>query len=434
MVFVEEEPMTPADLRERLAKSLLVVGLFVALPACQRDKPTPTERQQPAPSVTHPTATPSVVHTANQPTTAEAPKTVRRAIQVAVAADHTHIVMNDGTVLALGGNDFGALGLPKETKAVAVPTPIAGLAGVKQISTGTWHGCAAIEGGKAQCWGRNFGGALGRGLMKSDTFAEPANVVGLETVAEVGAAGNHSCARLLDGTAKCWGCVISGTVARPELLPKMTKLKSLALGPESSCALHDDQSVSCWDVVIGKEFDYGDAVTNGDGNVKKPAPVPGLAKLRSLSVSSTHACAVADDGTLYCWGHGSEGQLGTGSSGGIYRLLRPTAVPGITDAIQVSTGASYTCVVRREGKLSCFGQNGHGQLGLGDKRLRAKPEEVTSVHDVALVSAGEQHTCAMTTTGDIWCWGRNHRGQLGQASTGLTDARPSPMAVVLKGS
>lgn len=355
-------------------------------------------------------------------------------MQIVAAADHTHVLLNDGAVFATGGNDFGALGLPKSTKSVARLTAVPGLASVEQIAVGTWHGCALIEGAKAKCWGRNFGGALGNGSVKGEYFVEPRDVSTLEGVAEVAAAGNHSCARVAGGTIQCWGCVISGTVARPEPLSQPAKVTALALGPKSSCALLEDQSVSCWDVAIGREFDYGDAVNDGDGNVKRPGRVSGLKAVRSLSVSSTHACAVTDAGALYCWGHGSTGQLGTGGSGDNYRLLRPTAVSGIEDAVSVSAGAGHTCVVHREGKLSCFGQNGHGQLGLGDRRLRTKPEEVTALHDVAIVSTGAEHTCALTGTGGIWCWGRNQRGQLGQEPSGPADARPQPQAVLLEGT
>ena len=47
----------------------------------------------------------------------------------------------------------------------------------------------------------------------------------------------------------------------------------------------------------------------------------------------------------------------------------PFALPGVTDAVHVSTGLS-TCVVRADGSVWCLGLNDQGQLGDGTNTNR----------------------------------------------------------------
>ncbi len=393
--------------------------------ACHRRNDAHALATRPAPA-----ASESTVSAVDKRAQAEDAKTAPpSANQVAVAAEHTYILTAGETILAIGRNDYGALGLAKDVKQTSVPTSIPGIAGARQVAAGTRHACALIAGGKVVCWGRDFGGALGIGPSKKDDFIPPTMVVSLSEVEEIGAAGTHSCARLADGTVQCWGCVIDGTHDRPEVLPKLSHATSLAIAEESSCARREDKGVVCWDLQLGMRFAYGEAINGGDGNIKPVTPVPGLRDVRQVSVSMTHACAVTEAGSVYCWGFGVEGELGNGVSGGDYHLLRPAQVPGLTEIEAVATGNGYSCAVHRQGELYCWGQNGHGQLGVGDKRLRTRPEKLQGLTNVATVALGTQHSCATTRNGEVYCWGRNHYGQVGQAPTGPADARSTPTRV-----
>lgn len=89
---------------------------------------------------------------------------------------------------------------------VTTPTTIPGLNnGAVGIAVGNRHGCAILAGGELRCWGQNYAGQLGLGNSVSETQVAT-TVPGLERdVVEVRARYNGTCARLQNGTVKCWG-------------------------------------------------------------------------------------------------------------------------------------------------------------------------------------------------------------------------------------
>lgn len=81
---------------------------------------------------------------------------------------HSCFVEGDGTLVCLGLNDRGQVGLPAAPTPVDVPTTVmADMAGstilVKKVALGTQFTCAILEQGAIRCWGRNDKGQLGNG-------------------------------------------------------------------------------------------------------------------------------------------------------------------------------------------------------------------------------------------------------------------------------
>ena len=98
----------------------------------------------------------------------------------------------------------------------------------------------------------------------------------------------------------------------------------------------------------------------------------------------------------------------------------PVQVGETADWVAVSAGLSHTCAIKTDGSLWCWGDNGKGQLGLGEGTSVNHPVP-TQVIDPAgswyKVAAGAGHTCGVQTAGSLWCWGDNSKGQLGNGST-----------------
>src|SRR5262245_53116359 len=71
-------------------------------------------------------------------------------------------------------------------------------------------------------------------------------------------------------------------------------------------------------------------------------------------------------------------------------------------------GDAHACAVRNDGSLWCWGANSLGQIGDGTVVDRPLPTHVMdSVQDV---SAGMNDTCVLKTDHTVWCWGRNAVG------------------------
>jgi alpha-tubulin suppressor-like RCC1 family protein len=78
-------------------------------------------------------------------------------------------------------------------------------------------------------------------------------------------------------------------------------------------------------------------------------------------------------GAIFTFGSNTNSELGRGAVG-----TSPTPAPivGLDQVTFADAGYSHACVVR-QGAIVCWGDNGSGQLGLGDKANRAVPVTVT---------------------------------------------------------
>ncbi len=120
--------------------------------------------------------------------------------------------------------------------------------------------------------------------------------------------------------------------------------------------------------------------------------------------SDHHSCAIGMDGTLWCWGENTDGQIGDGTT--TDRDTPTLEAYGDGSWTVVSASDGHTCAVRSDGSLWCWGSNAHGQLGDGTTTRRTIPtREMNADADWMTVSAGVGHTCGIRQDGTLWCWG-----------------------------
>ena len=129
-----------------------------------------------------------------------------------------------------------------------------------------------------------------------------------------------------------------------------------------------------------------------------------------------HARSLATRLLLTC-GNGDFGRLGL-SSHRAQSVDIPKHVQSI-DTVrvdQVACGGSHTLVLATDGTVLSFGLNDRGQCGHPpeDKPWLGEPLEVPIPEDVVCVSAGHYHSLAIgRESGALWVWGDNGSGQLG---------------------
>lgn len=236
-----------------------------------------------------------------------------------------------------------------------------------QVSAGTHGSCALTDAGSVRCWGDNYRGQLGDGTVHTESFSSlPSTVVGLPS-----------------------------------------KMVSITSGDEHNCAIAENHTAWCWG--NNHSGQLGDGTTTDRG---KPVQVKGLTNVISIAAGSVETCAVvgatasATSGAAKCWGYNYRGKLGDGTT--TARKL-PTQVHGLTSGVTaISTGSGHTCAVTSAGTAKCWGDGSSGQLGSGSTTSSKVPVAVKNLTGIATVSAGAESSCATTTTGAAWCWGTSY--------------------------
>jgi hypothetical protein len=146
-------------------------------------------------------------------------------------------------------------------------------ASVVQLVTGSAHSCALLTDGTVTCWGYPFGTA-------------PAPIAGLSAVSQIGAGGSHTCALLTDLTVRCWGnngFGQLGGVAPPDPITPtpvldasfnvLTDVQAIAAGEFFTCARVTDGTVRCWGGIA-------------------PGSTAGLTDVTAMAAGGRHACVL----------------------------------------------------------------------------------------------------------------------------------------------
>ena len=130
----------------------------------------------------------------------------------------TFALLRSGLVRAWGANDAGQLGLGHRETPTHAPADVE-LGGVAlALAVGDGFACGLLEDAVVRCWGLNDVGQLGLGhtaTVGDDETPAASGAVLLDGPAVGLVAGaHHACARLADGTARCWGANDAGQLGR----------------------------------------------------------------------------------------------------------------------------------------------------------------------------------------------------------------------------
>jgi alpha-tubulin suppressor-like RCC1 family protein len=183
----------------------------------------------------------------------------------------------------------------------------------------------------------------------------------------------------------------------------------LDVGLRHNCAIRvagAERHLYCWGEGANGRLGLGDIIDR-----RCPTRVGIDTDWESVSTGDAHSCALKTDGSLWCWGQAASGQLGNGSSAG--NEMRPIQIGEDTDWDLVWAGAEHTCALKTDRTAWCWGRGTDGRLGLGSTAEQTVPAQVGEHDDWVMISAGGAHTCAPRYDARLWCWGNNADGQIG---------------------
>jgi alpha-tubulin suppressor-like RCC1 family protein len=167
-------------------------------------------------------------------------------------------------------------------------------------------------------------------------------------------------------------------------------------------------AVWCWGV--GSNGQLGDGTTTTSA---APVQVKGLSGVKSLVTDYESAyCALLISGHVECWGDNAtsggstNGQLGGG--GNELVSTTPVMVKGLSNALSVVGGTDGFCAVLRNGQAMCWGDNSAFQLGNDSGVAYAPaPVGVKGLSDVVAIASSYYSYCALLKNGTAECWGSN---------------------------
>jgi alpha-tubulin suppressor-like RCC1 family protein len=395
---------------------------------------------------------------------------------------HTCARTHDGRALCWGRNVYGQLGdgssLTREQAA-----PVAQLSGVVDLSVAEDFSCALTRDDRISCWGFDRGEALGREEfhihtvegMRASSIAAAGHMTcavdelkqlrcwGAESIETVGIAGVakptpvdipngsevlgftsgwESCFLLSSGSLQCgnWttnsagqnafvptlatpdvramvntsppACTITGTGRKAQLncgqsfgqLESETRLKEpfdISASNMRACVAHSGGKVSCF-----AEFYYW-----GDG----PRPerefkqVPGISDAIAVTSGTYHDCALRRDGHVTCWVGRTEStwsEDGRTATAVHYRMADPLDM-GLEQIVQVVSGSQHHCALSKSGAVRCWADSPYSEQTVWQTVPELGP-------DIVELAAGTEHTCARNKAGKVSCWGDDVWGQLGR--------------------
>ena len=141
----------------------------------------------------------------------------------------------------------------------------------------------------------------------------------------------------------------------------------------------------------------------------------------TLKFGGSHTLGIKQDGILWGWGRGAEGELGTAN----WTEPNPIQVSTITSIQNFYPGELNTFVIKNDGTLWGVGSNIYGSLGVDSTAESFTTfQQITTANNWIKVSPSAFFTLALKIDGTIWAWGQDDTNQTGNPPSNGTQNTP----------
>ena len=143
-------------------------------------------------------------------------------------------------------------------------------------------------------------------------------------------------------------------------------------------------------------------------------PVQLEQKIKQVCCGQLHTLALSVGGQLFSWGGSYRGKQGERKQ--VKELPKPMLIEALKDTkvSQIGTGRYFSAALSEEGVLFTWGCGENGQLGHGTLQDVEKPQRIKAfAQKIKLFQCGWEHMLALTHTNQLFSWGLATMGRLG---------------------
>jgi alpha-tubulin suppressor-like RCC1 family protein len=325
---------------------------------------------------------------------------------------HTIALKTLGIIWSWGDNDYGQLGLGDNIRRTT-PTQIGTETDWAFIEAGAYYSFSLKTNGTIWSWGDNSAGQLGlcdnlnRDTPTQITFGIPDAPTYLNANVISSSQINLS---WTDNPYNEEGFKIERKINR--------------LGTYEEIALVET-NINSWSDISTTGFAPGTYYYRirafnvfGDSSYSNEVYTAVEGNWAEIAGGLFHALGRKTNSTIWAWGENGSGQLGLGD---LTDRKTPTSIGTDSDWLEIAGGSYHTLGRKTNSTIWAWGENGSGRLGLGDVTDRKTPTSIGTDSDWLEIAGGSYHTLGRKTNNTVWAWGKNDYGQLGLGD--LTDRK-----------
>ena len=255
------------------------------------------------------------------------------------------------------------------------------------------------------------------------------------SIVQMAASDNASYVLNSHGTVYVWGYNGQGRLglgnttntSTPTAIPRSSfnnkTIVQIAAGDAHAAALADDGTVFTWGG--NGQGPLGDGTTTQKTSpIALPASAFSNKTITKITAGWSHTLALASDGTVFAWGRGDKGQIGNNTTTMTNTspiALSAASFGGKTVRTFGTTSGLNSFIITTDGTVYGWGQNTHGELGIGTTADRTTPSAIPAASfdnkPVAQIAGSSYRTLGRTTDGSVYIWAQIALSENGEVVT-----------------